>query len=186
MAQVLSLAGINPESMGLHMSNASERPILPATRDRTLTIPGRNGAWDFGADMEPREFNLDCAFIAQSPEKLQFNAEKLARLLVDAHGKPRTVRLVFSVHPDRTYTVRYSGSWPIERLAGMGRFKLPLIAYDPYALGNESYINTTLTASPAVITIQSPGDVETEPVIVLTNQGGVINGFTISNEHEID
>lgn len=178
---VSKIAGIQPSAIGLHVLRGSGRPVLPSTRDRTLVVPGRDGALDFGADLEPRYFQLECAFITRSPADLQEHADTLAKLLVDARGKPRTVDLVFSVHPERTYSVRYSGSLPIDRLVGMGRFALPLVAYDPYAylvepildsdilldsdirLGGESY-DFTITGN-TTVNLRNEGPINLAPAI---------------------
>lgn len=184
---VLTIGGVRPSDIGLKVLRDSDRPILPATRDRMIDIPGRNGAWDFGADMEPRYFSLDCAFMTRGPTELQQHIERLARLLVDSFGKPRILDLVFSVNPERTYTVRYSGNLQVDRLVGLGRFTLPLVAVDPYAYGLENIYETTLNASPLTFAIQSSGDIRTEPVILLTNTGNnVIHGFTIVNEYQLE
>lgn len=187
MSSIRSLGGRTPQQLGLVVLRGSQRPILPNTRDRTLIIPGRNGALDFGADMELRLFSLECAFNAQNNADLQQRVEVLARLLVDSFGKPRTLDLVFDVHPDRTYKVRYSGSATIDRVAGLGLFTLPLVAFEPYALGLEQLTETTVTTSPYETVIQSSGDIRTEPLIVLTNNGGTtITSFTLTNEYRID
>jgi len=165
----------------------SQRPMLPNTRDRTLIIPGRNGAMDFGAEVEPRFFALECAFNARDNFELQQRVEVLARLLVDSYGKPRTLDLIFAAHPDRTYRVRYSGSAPIDRVAGLGLFTLPLAAFEPYSLGREQLIETDVTTSPFETVVPSSGDIRTEPIIVLTNNGDtIITSFTLTNEYRID
>lgn len=187
MSSVKTIAGRTPEQLGMLVMRQSQRPVLPSTRDRTLEIPGRNGAWDFGADMQPRLFSLECAFSTRDSFELQMRVETLARLLVDNYGKPREVELVFSVHPDWTYYVRYSGSMPIDRVAGLGTFSLPLVAFEPYSLGPMNVYETTITRSPEVIDIEVRGNIRTEPVIVLTNQGSTtINGFKITNEWRHD
>ncbi|WP_373232099.1 distal tail protein Dit [Cohnella sp.] len=139
---VASIGGVRPSEIGLQVLRESERPVLPDTRDRMLTIPGRNGAWDFGSDLEPKRFNLDCAFMTPGARTLQQCVETLARLLLDPYGRPRTVELIFSVTPDRSYQVRYSGSMPISRLVGMGRFTLPLIAVDPFSYQIEPILDS--------------------------------------------
>ncbi len=181
------MGGVRPQDIGLKVLRGSVRPILPDTRDRTLVIPGRNGSWDFGSDMEPRYFNLDCQFVTRSASDLQYAVETLARLLVDTYGKPKSIELVFAVHSDRVYTVRYSGSLPIERLVGMGRFNLPLIAFDPYAYGTEQVFEDVITTEPYQTTILSEGEIRTEPVIVLVNEGSTtINYFKIVNEYKLE
>lgn len=184
---IYSIAGVRPQELGLHTSYASARPVLPTTRDLQLVIPGRNGAWDFGGDMEPRFFSFSCAFVTRSPVQLQQNIEAFARLLVDHYGKPKTVPLVLAEHPDRTYDVRYSGSIPIDRLVGMGQFSLPLVAFEPYAQGPEQVSENVVTSSPYETTIHSEGEIRTEPVITLTNEGTTtITKFRLTNEYRLE
>lgn len=127
------LDGKRADELGLVMLRQSQRPVLPGTSDITLQIPGKHGAWDFGADLGPRLFNLELAFVEYRAAALQQKVSELAAFLVDAYGRPRTMELVFTIQPERIYLVRYSGSMPIERISGLGRFTLPLIAYDPFA-----------------------------------------------------
>jgi predicted phage tail component-like protein len=184
---VKTLGGKTPQQLGMLVLRGSKRPILPNTRDRSVIVPGRNGGWDFGADLDSRSFDLECAFNAPTSSELQARAELLARLLVDANGKPRPLELVFEVHPERTYTVRYSGSLGIDRIAGLGKFTLPLVAFDPHSVGPENVYEATITASPTLITIESTGDIRTQPVIVLTNTGiGTINEITLTNEYQLE
>ncbi|MDP4095477.1 phage tail family protein [Paenibacillus sp. P96] len=184
---VYKIAGIRPISIGLLVMRGTERPILSGTRDRTLTIPGRVGAWDYGADLDVKNFSLNCRFIAKSPAELQYSAETLARLLIDSYGKPRTFDLSFEDHPDRTYKVRYSGSLSIERLVGMGDFSLPLTAFDPFAYGPQKLQELIITQSPQVISVRSEGDIRAAPEIILTNTGTTtIRRFRIANEYLVE
>ncbi|CAH1226171.1 hypothetical protein PAECIP111890_05903 [Paenibacillus sp. JJ-223] len=41
--------------------------------------------------------------------------------------------VVFSNDPTKQYMVRYTGDLPIDRVRGLGTFKLPFVAYDPWA-----------------------------------------------------
>lgn len=127
------LGGVPAKELGIIMISSSRRPILPSTVDRTMAIPGRHGAWDFGADLGPRQFALDCALIEQDAAALQLAVERVAALLLDKHGRPRELTLTLDIRPERSYTVRYVGSLDIERIIGLGRFTLLLMAFDPYS-----------------------------------------------------
>lgn len=182
-----TLGGQTAKQLGLVMLRNSQRPVLPSTVDRTMQISGKHGAWDFGADLSPRLFNLECAFVTRNPTLLQEQISELAKYLVDAYGRPRNLTLVFSIQPERSYTVRYSGALPVERIVGLGQFSLPLIAYDPFAHGPEQVYETTITSSPETIEIESDGNIVTPPVIALTNTGlNTINGFIIKNEYLVE
>lgn len=170
------------------MLRPSQRPILPGTRDYTMQIPGRNGSWDFGADLDARMFSLECACSARNSAELQAITVQLAAHLIDSYGRPRDLELRFDNRPAGQYfIVRYSGSLPIERIVGLGKFSLPLMAADPFAYGPEQIYETTITTSPFVFNIESSGNVRTSPVIVLTNTGSnTIHGFTVVNEYQLE
>jgi predicted phage tail component-like protein len=180
--------GKRADELGLVMLRQSQRPVLPGTVERTMQIPGRHGAWDFGADLGPRLFNLEVAFVERNAAELQRRVSELAAFLVDSYGRPITRELKFSVQPDRVFYARYSGSLPIERVAGLGRFTLPLITHDPFAYSAEERLyETVITESPYAQVIESVGTIRTSSVIILTNEGTeTITGFKITNEYRLE
>lgn len=183
-----TLGGKSAKELGIIMLRSSQRPVLPGTVDRTLAIPGRHGAWDFGADLSARQFELECALIADDIPSREATISALAAHLVDQTGRPRELDLIFDAVPDRKFRVRYSGTLPIDRLAHTGRFTLPLVAFDPFATGlTERLIEDVVTSSPHVIEVETDGNIETAPVIVLTNEGEeTISGFEITNEYRLE
>lgn len=130
---VLTIDGIPPSELGLGVFRNTQRPILSSTVDNTVTIPGMHGAYDFGATMGPKQFELECAFITRNHTELQLRASALAAFLLDGDGRPRTMDIVFANSPDRKYSVRYVGSLNIDRISGLGTFTLPFTAFDPFA-----------------------------------------------------
>jgi len=122
-----TLDGISAKELNIIMGHDSERPIAPPTVDRFLSIPGVNGILDFGSDVGARQLNLNCHVISKDYRTLQQASERIASVLLDGYGKPKQLKLVFDVNPDRYFLVRYSGSLSINRLFGYGRFTLPLI-----------------------------------------------------------
>jgi len=149
----MRIDGIDIADIGLKLlQEGTQLPGLPATRDRSVVIPMRPGAYDFGADLEPLHFELALGAVVEgqagnAKAKVQEVIESLKRLLLDS-GRPRAVELELeSVFPDRLYKVRYAGSLPVERIVRLGRFTLPVVAYDPraYALYWESREQTITT-----------------------------------------
>ena len=182
------LGGRTATDLGLRLKHTSERPILPATVDRTISIAGRNGLLDFGADVGAREFNLECGMIYNNHIELQTAVSKLAAYLHDPYGRPKTMKLILDSQPERYYNVRYSGSLPIDRIAGFGEFTLPLIGFDPYAYKlDETIINATITQSPWDSRAESSGTVVTPTLIELMNRGTeTINNFTLQVEYLLE
>lgn len=127
-----------PSELGMQVLRQSQRPILSATVDNVVTVPEMHGAYDFGAYMGPKSFNLECAFMTRDATELQSKVGALAAYLLDGDGRPRTMPIVFANQPDRQYAVRYSGDLQIDRIAGLGTFTLPFTAYDPFAYSAES------------------------------------------------
>jgi predicted phage tail component-like protein len=135
---VLTLDGVTPAELGMGVFRRTQRPILSPTVDMTTAIPYMPGAYDFGATLGPKPFSLECAFIARDYLELQQRVSNLAAFLLDDDGCPRTMPIVFAMDPSKQYSVRYSGDLQIDRLAGLGTFTLPFVAYDPYAYSVDS------------------------------------------------
>lgn len=119
--------------LGFIVRGTSKRPGLPSTVDRTLSIAGRHGIYDFGADLNSRLFVYDCAVITRNYKELQRVVQGIAAHLVDRHGRPRLMRLKVAERPNQYFNVRYYGAFDIQRIMGTGLFSLPLIAADPFA-----------------------------------------------------
>lgn len=119
--------------LGFIFLRESQRPVLPKTRDRTASIPGLDGEIDFGARLESRDINLELSPRARTADDLTRQIDALTAILTDQTGRPRSVELVLPEHTGRRYMVRYSGSLPVDRIVGAGKFTLPLVAFDPYA-----------------------------------------------------
>lgn len=128
-----TLGGKTARELGMVMLRSSKRPGLPQTKDRALTIPGRHGEYDFGSDIAPRVFELDCVFNTRNAYLLQQSIRGLVRHLLDASGRPRTLELVLDITPDMAYSVRLTGDLPVDRSGGLGKFTLRLTAFDPFA-----------------------------------------------------
>lgn len=112
---------------------SSEEPALPTMRNMGVTVPGRHGAYDFGAYFEPREFALNCVFKRQSYTDLKAQIREINRLFVDQFGRPKTVRLRFGDEVDKYYNARIAQGVAVDRIAERGFFTLGLTAFDPYA-----------------------------------------------------
>ncbi|MNL25722.1 Phage tail protein [compost metagenome] len=187
MTEFIWLGGKSNVELGFLVLRSTNRPGLPGTVDRTLSIPGRNGLWDYGADMGARSFTIDCAFITQDSFELQNAIATLSAHLIDSFGKPRTLELKFRERPNQTFIVRFMGSLDIERIMGLGKFSIPLTAFDPFAYGPEQLQELSINSSPTTINIQSSGNVRTTPEIIVTNQGtNTLQRFKISNEYLIE
>src|SRR5690625_811315 len=121
------------QEIGISVLLNSDEPALPALRNSIVNVPGRHGAYDFGAYLEPREFTLNCVFPRQSYTDLKRHIREFNHLFVDEYGRPKTVKLRFGDEPDKYYNVRLTGGIPVERVAERGFITINLTAFDPYA-----------------------------------------------------
>ncbi|WP_336992923.1 distal tail protein Dit [Bacillus toyonensis] len=130
----LTIDGKKLSELKLALLPEFQHPAAPPVRDYTVSIPGRPGAYYFGSDLEPMEFNLPLLVKPQEDRyKLMAAIRKMVTAFIDPYGKPKEVKLIYDYEPDKYYLARYSGSMPIERYLSMGKFELPMIAYDPHA-----------------------------------------------------
>lgn len=163
-----TLGDTTAAELGLLLRPGTQSPGLPATRDRTLTIPGRPGEYDFGADLGPRLFTLDCLlYDAETPGQLQDRIRQLASHLIDPQGRPRTLPLIFEWEPDRVYFVRYAGQLPIHRLVTAGEVTLPLSAHDPFAYDATETDWAARIDPGGILEIAVSGNVESPIVLTL-------------------
>jgi len=179
-----SLGGTANTALGVELLPDFQEPVLPQTRDHYVDIPGRHGRKLFGSDLGAREIVLDLVVIdATTPETLQSLTRTFSEVLLDQDGHPEDVALVFTKEPNKTYTVRYSGNMPLQRLIGgsLGYFSLPLIAADPFAYGAEDTDTENITAAYQTMAVENAGDYRTPPTITATMKAGSgsVTGFTL-------
>jgi phage-related protein len=150
----IKIDGIPISQYNLKCELSHDHPALPGTRDYTAQIPGMFGAYDYGADMEPKPFNLPMKMInVDSNLDISFSINAFKRALLDGYGKPKYFKLTFDYEPNKYYNARYSGSLPLDRLVHTGRFLLPLTAFDPFAYSVAA--NEELTWGSEAVTFES-------------------------------
>ena len=144
-----------------------EDVLLPTIRSRKITMPMRNGAYDFGAKYyDERAITLNCVTVKANTRE---DAREMAYLL----SKKSQLRIWNE--PDKYYIGRVYQAPTLEQIRNIGnRFSLTFIC-DPFAYGEE--IDTTFT------TRYSPhyaGTAATPTKITITNTGSqTITSITI-------
>ena len=187
---MITLGGKTDAELGFTvMSPNTLRPNLPDTRDYTTVISGRHGAYDFGADLGPRAFLLNCWFNEDlDDEDIETAVIALNAHLLDNWGKPKTLELIFDWQPTRHYDVRYSGKLAIDTSEAMARrkFTLPLIAFDPHAFGEEEEVEYLIEDSPVSLWYTVASGLNVPITIILDNEGlNTIEGFSFKTFDDI-
>ena len=130
----------------------SEEPALPSMRNLTVSVPGRHGAYDFGAYFEPREFTLNVVFPRQDYDALKYQIRNFVRRFTDVYGRPKTFKLRFGDEVDKYYNARLTSDIPTVRAAERGYISMEITAFDPYAYSLVS--NDEITWGSEVITFE--------------------------------
>lgn len=199
----LTIDGKSLNQLGLALLPGFQHPAAPPIRDYTVSIPGRPGAYYFGSDIDPLEFNLPLIIKPQEDRVALATAiRKMVSVFIDSYGKPKEVKLIYDYEPDKYYLARYSGSLSIDRYFRMGKFELPLISYDPHAysvaastedvywgddipfmsdipfgIGDSSYTVTT----PQTLNIDNFGTMTLRPIIEIS---GTATSLTLTIQGE--
>lgn len=171
-------------SMGIRARLTSWQ-VCGSLRNSTVSIPGKSGVADFGADFDYREIVVSCSI----PPRRDFASlvsvlDNLALWLDPVGGLKQ---LVFDDVPDRYFMARLSEKVDCERLLvrSAGSFDLKFFCPDPfaYAVSDEVFSisetgNTTVT--------RSKGNIYSNPIYriegVITS--GTSNYITITTNGE--
>ena len=124
------------QDYGIDVEITSQEPINPPIFNRTLSIPGMPGAWDFGGELEPRMIVLDCVFPHQSYSDLKKQIREFNKLLFDEYGKPKEVKLVFGDEMDVFINARVSAGIDVDRTYKRGLASVEFVAHDPFKYSN--------------------------------------------------
>ncbi|NNV07121.1 phage tail family protein [Geobacillus sp. MMMUD3] len=195
--KTITIDGVEIEEYGFTALLEHDHPF-PSTRDKTITIPGRHGEYDLGAELGPRPFSIRLRVRNElNMNELQWRIRQFTKALLDSCGRPKTVKLVFNYEPDKFYYVRYSGSMPIQRLVRFAEFSLPLVAFDPAAkfiipsdeiiMDSDVPILSDITldavytfqvSTPQIIQVINDGNIAVRPTILIS---GTTSRLSVQN-----
>jgi len=139
--------------------------VLPGTRDKVITLPGRHGAIRMLPDFGERTLTLDCWLAASSMTELQARLTNVRAWLSPLRG---VQRLLFDSIPDRFYLAAYAGGGiDASIVSRQARFTITFVCSDPFVYALNPDV-VTLAASPH--TLSQRGTVPADPLLRL--QGG--------------
>ena len=105
--------------------------ILPGTRDKVITMPGRHGALRILPDLGERTLQLECWLAAASMVQLHERLDRVRAWLNPLRGAQQ---LIFDDVPDRYYMAAYAGGGlDAEVTARQGMFSIDFVCADPFA-----------------------------------------------------
>jgi len=133
---------------------ASPINVIPGSRNQSVVIPGRDGAYDFGTEIGERTIIFECALYADGETQIRQRTRNIAAWLDPTGG---VKKLILDGEPDKFYWARTVNPIDVGPVLGEKGTTVEFVAFDPYA-----YANT------AIVVEQSISDGET---ITLTNAG---------------
>lgn len=105
-------------------------PLLPEVTITEEDIDGYDGSVDVDEQYGPRSIELTVALITESEAEYQARLQQIASLFnIGKRSRP----LVLSRAPGKRWMCGYNGRIPIEKVATIGEFTIPLKAYMPFA-----------------------------------------------------
>ena len=139
--------------------------LSPSLRNSFVTVPGKHGVADFGADSAERYIIVKCGVFPQRDfAELVSVMDGVAEWLDPSRGLGE---LILDDVPDRYFMARLSEAVDCERLIrSAGRFDLKFVCPDPfaYALTDETY---TAAAAGSHTVTRLKGSAASEPVYSL-------------------
>ncbi len=115
------------QPLGVKVLRDSREELLPATRDYTEVIPGMDGEYDFGCELEPRILELHCVLEGDK------RTRKAKRRQIAKHINPLLGKqtITFADDPGVTWIGRYSGNVAPTNYIDGADFIIPFKC-DPY------------------------------------------------------
>lgn len=195
-----SIDGVTFESLGLLLTKV-DIPLLPTTRQIEEEIPGRDGTIDLETRFGSRQIELTFQVVGTDEAGYHAKLSSIASLFNPLKG----VQELKLERTSKRYLVKFNGSIPIERIAQIGEFTVPLKMFNPfpqsvtnaqstydlgdgYSLGMgldleaETY-SFNVTASPTSFIVEHEGNATAKPIIKITGSGSSI---TISNDTTLE
>lgn len=152
-------------------------PGLPEATEHVVEIAERDGEIDFGSTYRARAIGL-AFFITGDYDST------VSQLMGKFSTRRGVLDLVFADRPGKHYFAQYRGTMSWDESTGNRVIDIPLKMYDPFPESDENISELNITRSPQVVSVQSLGDEQVSPVIVLTNVGTTtLQSFKIRNEY---
>lgn len=139
--------GVLLQSLGIDVRISSNEPIVPNLRNQIIPIPNLSGAYDMGAELEPRVFTYNCVFPRENTyADLRCKARDFVTMFFDEYGRPKDVELRTGDAPEMWYTVRITSGISPELIAKRGIVTIELTAFDPYLYAPATYYDPDFIA----------------------------------------
>ena len=117
------------EPLGVLILRGSSQDLIPTTREATVSVPGRQGLYDFGSEFAQRTFEFK---VAIEEKQGQQTKQLLAQHLNPLVGKQS---LIFENDINKMYMVKCAGQVVLDKFLNWLDFTIPFTA-DPIIIGS--------------------------------------------------
>lgn len=104
--------------------------IIPGSRNQSVVVPGRSGAYDFGTELEPKPIPLECAVYAIGETQIRQRIRNIAAWLDPESG---VKKLILDGESDKYYWARTTERIDLGPEIGEKGTTVNFMAFDPYA-----------------------------------------------------
>jgi len=169
-AGVIKFNGIQSDqsSLGILAINRIDRAILPEMRNKLFEINRREGALDFGRDLQPRYIDIRFTMKSANIEQLREHSRNIAEWLYT----PDLSELVIGDEQDKFYLARVASQISQEQILNLGICEMSFVVPDVWAYDE----NLTSVINDGIVSFTNDGTVATSYYLQAT-----INELTASS-----
>jgi len=165
--------GVHSNTYGI-VAKSIKRPLLPSLVKRELTVPGRDGTYDFEDNtFESSIIEVELKFIGTSIANLRSKAREIAFWLSGRDGRKN---LIFDDEPTKYYDAKIYSDIGLTNLFALGECSVQFEC-QPFAYETTSSEYTLSITADVTATLTNNGTFTALPVIVLS---GSFTALTIT------
>lgn len=172
------------EPLGVLVLRGSRHDLIPEVRDRTISIPGRHGVYDFGSEFGQRNITILAASRGHIDIAQRAQIKRtLAKYLNPLVGKQP---LIFADDIDKTYMVKCAGQVDIAISKSWLEFTIPFTgdpiiigSFEQQHVGSGALLNEGTFESPVRVSIRGA---VTNPVLTIGGETLRWTGVMTAND----
>lgn len=106
-------------------------PSQPPFDRRTVSIPGREGTWEFDSEIGERPANIPVKYLAMSETEFQTKLNEFNQFFYDEFGQPKELKLIYDYEKDKYIYVKLAQNFSPDRQTILKSIDIPFISTKP-------------------------------------------------------
>lgn len=116
---------------GFRELSTHDNPSQPPFDRRTVSIPGREGAWEFEPQIGEKPANIPVKHLAMSETEFQLKLDEFNQFFYDEFGKPKELKLIYDYEKDKYIYVKLAQNFSPDRQTILKSIDIPFISSKP-------------------------------------------------------